>query len=237
MSTSKVTWANKYRHLALAIVLCWYMTPCLGQASLPTTYHRWYVGTQLTSHYYAVIFPSGLPSMSSPNPLQLVAGYQFTPRLAMQISGLYRHRNLEWGGAGTTVTGQPTATKFKHQNWNTAVPVSLRHTLTRQSARRVQVDGALGLSFISIRYTTRQTIEIDGQVTEEYNTAQKATGTYLTGGISGRLGFGKTRRVEAVLDLLVNRNIEQFSTSIYQYLDAPGGLTRAYGLGLRYRFL
>lgn len=222
--------------LSIFLLAC-ISNPCWGQLSATPSYHRLYVGAQLASHLYAVEFPSGSHSMVSPNPFLVMLGYQLSQRWAVQVGSLYRHRSFNTTGTGTTETGQPAVDTFSHQNWNIAIPLGLRYTLTRQSARRIQIDGVAGLSFASTRYFTRITNEVDGQLVAEYYRAQKATGTYLTGGVSGRLGFGKTRRVEAVLDLLVNRNIEQFSKGVYQYLDAPGGLTRAYGLGLRYRFL
>lgn len=131
----------------LCYATCLLSVPFLacGQAAPPAA--RAYVGLGLyTSEYQPISFTRDFYGHRL-LPLQLTLGYQLRPRLAVQASVAYS--GSESGYSKFPSTPQPlpglgddfVVTSARH---NLSVAVLGRYTLTRQAARRLQVDALAG---------------------------------------------------------------------------------------------
>lgn len=208
--------------------------PLLGaaqQAATPT-YGRYYVGLAGYISDYQGVSGNSLRELRAP--VQLTAGYQLLPRLAIQAGVAYKQSTFDYGKL-SFVEQDPQAVIMRHQyfgqaNWyHTALSLLARYTLTRRATHRLQADllGGFALekerSATSYQYTT---FDGTGAV---FSSSTNAYGYHysvglLTAGLSARYRCGS--RFETVLDATLNSPLSR--------LESPPSLAGA--LGLRYRF-
>lgn len=196
---------------------------------------RFYVGLGAYSSSYQSV--SGLPNSHIQVPAQLTAGYQWRPRLAVQLGVAYSGSTYHYTYAGRYYSDliSPTATYRETTGADTrrVASVSLlgRYTLTRKASHHVQFDllGGFGLEQQWYHRRGTQTDSIQSSfVTSSYDSRNANTALVLTLGPSVRYRFGQ--RVELAYDLL-------FSTGLLSNNPYPtGGLTGGQALSLRYRF-
>lgn len=174
--------------------------PLLGAAQ--TTPTRFYVGAGVTIlsnrpfHNY---------SSTQVGPA-LTAGMQFTPRLALQVSGAYTWRNSS-GSYDTYYSGSTPSATFNYESRSKlfTFPLLLRATLT-DPAKPLRVDALFGPMWL--HGTARST----SSITSQGQTYQNISDSYSDNSFSFALGpalrYTLTPRLELALDALVNISLE-----------------------------
>ncbi|MCI1189230.1 outer membrane beta-barrel protein [Hymenobacter sp. DH14] len=198
---------------------------------------RYYVGLAAYSSYFQ---PLGDLSQANRNevrvPLQLVAGYQLRPRLAVQVGVAYSGTTASYATAGRAYSpANPTqGTYFDYNATDTQRRVTLsvlaRYTLTRNAAHRVQFDALGGFTLEHGRTFLRgtQADSVGGAfVVSPFSYHASRTNLLLTAGLGTRLRLSP--RFTLFYDFTLNKNL-----NMPGYL--PGSLTSSSALGLRYRF-
>lgn len=217
-------------HMLLAGLLLG--APCAGVAQ---TFPRYYVGLAAYSSDYQGL--GGGYNRGVRVPVQVVAGYQFRPRLAVQLGVAYSSSSSSYFGMSKYYTGSAAAAspyayfmdEGQSTTRNTSVALLARYSLTRQAAHRFQVDVLGGftlerqrLDFSSTR-TDADSTNTHFAVTQTQNQYRR-TDLLVTAGLSPRFRF--SRHLEAVLDVTLNKALTIQTTRF----------TGATALGLRYRF-
>lgn len=195
---------------------------------------KFYVGLGTYSSQYQSL--SGLYNGRVLVPVQLTAGYQPRPRLAVQLGVVYSGNSNRYDYAGRLYTDPAVpSTYFTDAGRNTARRVSAsaqaRYTLTRTASHHVQFDavGGLGLEHQAYRSNGTRADSTRGSLTTlAYDSRRAYTNVLLILGPSVRYRFGQ--RVDLVYDLLLNSSF--LSNNPYQI----HGFTGSMALGLRYRF-
>ncbi len=216
-------------------------TPLLGHAQTApatTPAPRYYVGLAAYTSYYQSVAGSGRQGDSGfPVPVQLTAGYQLRPRLALELGVAYS------GHTGTLVN------TFSYVDFNTGAPanaqstltirrrrvsasVLARYTLTREPAKRLQFDALGGFTLLhdSYQYRGSQSTDLSGSLqTFPVDRRRAFNDLLLTAGLGVR--YRLAPRLDLNFDFTANRNLTNPDYSNYL-----GGLTGSAALGLRYRF-
>ncbi|MDQ2772754.1 MAG: hypothetical protein M3Y54_19900 [Bacteroidota bacterium] len=207
-------------------------------AAAPAT-PRYYVGLNAyTNFYQPLVQPApGLGSLPVPVQVQLVAGYQLRPRLAVQV-GLA-------GGSSRNPYSYPrypdfpsSTTAYSHEagssTWRgLSASVLARYTLTRQLNHRFQADVLGGFTLVTDALRTRgtRTDSLGGSlVAQSYDRRSSGQLLQLT------LGSSLRYRVLPGLDLNFDLTLNRALTGSRPTPGYFGGLTTAAALGLRYRF-
>ncbi|MDJ0364617.1 outer membrane beta-barrel protein [Hymenobacter sp. H14-R3] len=209
-------------------------SPLLGVAQQATapTYGRYYVGLAAYASDYQGIGGNSFRELRAP--VQLTAGYQLLPRLAVQAGLAYKQDTFDYGTL-SFVEQDPRAIVARHQyfgqaNWyHTSLSLLARYTLTRRATHRLQVDLLGGFTLEKERAATSyQYTTFDGTgavFSSSTNTsAYRYSVGQLTAGLSAR--YRCTPHLDAVLDATLNSPLSR--------LESPPSLAGA--LGLRYRF-
>lgn len=166
-------------------------------------------------------------------PVQLTAGYQLRPRLALELGVAYSGRTTTYAYEGYYSSG---GTPYYYQRSNTAtsrttsVSALARYTLIRQPAHRLQVDALGGFTLLHRNYYSRgfEGDDLSGSLqTKPFTVRSASTDLLLTAGRG--LRYRLTPRFELNFDLATNYNL----TSPTVHND---GFTGSSALGLRYRF-
>lgn len=213
--------------------------PLPGQAQTapdPAPAPRFFVGLAAYRSYYQPLEgrPPGVTGF--PVPLQLTAGYQLRPRLAVQVGLAYSGSSYAYEGSGYFYNlDRPQGTYYRYSgksNIRTAsASVLARYTLTRKPEHRLQFD-ALGGFTLEYRRGADQGTYIDsvGGTRNEspYNNRGSDNALLLTAGLGTR--YRLHPRFDLTLDLLLNRTLTSPIYSSYQE-----GITGSAALGLRYR--
>jgi hypothetical protein len=203
-----------------------------AQSIAPTPTQRYYVGLAAYSSKYQNIGGNSFRDLRVP--VQVTAGYQLKPRLAVQVGVAYSQSVFDY-------SKQPSAdyppgsliiadSHFGKSTWrHTSVSVLGRYTLTRQPTHRLQADVLGGIVLEKERYNIAYQYTTIDSTNAVYSSSQTTGGyTYaiwlLTAGLSTR--YQISRHFEAVLDATVNARFGSLTT--------PPSLSGA--LGLRYRF-
>ena len=196
---------------------------------------RFYAGLSAYSSFYQSL--GGLSRGNSVPvrlPVQLVAGYQLRPRLAVQVGIAYSGVTDSYFGVSRYYSAaNPSGVFFQYNGSSTArstsVSVLARYTLTRNPAHRFQVDalGGFGLEHGSYRNRGTQSDSLAGRLeTTSYDHTQAQNNLLLTAGFGARYRLGQ--HFELTYDFTVNKALSGYG---YEH-----GLTGSQALGLRYRF-
>jgi hypothetical protein len=209
-----------------------------AQSIAPVPAPRYYVGLAAYSSSYQPLGGSYYRSLRLP--IQLTAGYQLRPRLAVQVGVAYSGESYDYFDAGRYYTTSGAAAspyayyefQGRNQERNTSVALLARYTLTRQPQHRFQADLLGGLTLERERYNALATRTYRDStrtnvVTANSDDTVRNNNLLLTVGASARYRFG--RHLEAVLDYTLNRRLADTR-------DRYNALTSATALGLRYRF-
>ena len=166
--------------------------------------------------------------------MQLTAGYQLRPRLALELGAAYSGRTGTYAFDGAFYS--PTGTSYYAQYSRTfteritSVSALARYTLTRRPDHRLQVDALGGFTLVHRNVYSRgfegndlsgslQTVPFD--VRDAYNDLLLTAGVGLRYRLSPRLALN--------FDITTNRNMTCPTT----FND---GFSGGAALGLRYRF-
>ena len=215
--------------------------PALAQTApdAPAT-PRFYVGLGAYSSYYQ---PLGHASAGSFDynfrlPVQLTAGYQLCPRLAVQGGIAYSSAAYHYGQFfSITAPGQTPFyydTDGTDTRKQTSVSALARYTLTANPAHRLQFD-ALGGFTLEHLYSRNQGTRIDNSqaapTTRAYDFSLTRNTLLLTGGVGTR--YRLNRHFELTYDFMVNKALNDNRTYGSSMANI---LTSSQALGLRYRF-
>lgn len=221
--------------VALASLLA--ATPLLSsaQATAEAPTPRYYVGLAAYSSAYQGL--GGNAYRGGPRiPVQVTAGYQLRPRLAVQVGVAYSGISYSTFGISRYFPSQgyPAGVYFDYSNKskerNTSVALLARYTLTRQPAHRLQVD-VLGGATLEVQHYAYSTVSSDSSrvpVVYRYDESGTNLAYLVTAGPSVRYRFG--RHLDAVLDFTLNYDFD------HSHRPNSSVLTGATALGLRYRF-
>ena len=213
--------------------------PALAQpappAPAPAPTPRYYVGLAAYSSFYQPLFRPAV--VQGRVPVQLVAGYQLRPRLAVQVglAGSSSHRDYAYAGPAYYASGQPAT--FQHEEGTTtwrglSASVLGRYTLTRQLHHRFQADllGGFTLETGEARNRGTRADSLGGSlVAQPYDHRASEQLLLLT------LGSSLRYRVLPGLDLNSDFTLNRAITGPGAW-QLPLGLSTATALGLRYRF-
>ncbi|GAB3863978.1 hypothetical protein GCM10028824_00910 [Hymenobacter segetis] len=214
--------------------------PTLAQTATETpAAPRFYIGLGAYSSYYQLLGGQSL-AFNSPVrvPVQLTAGYQLRPRLAVQLGVAYSGSTAHFASVGRYYDpANPTRGTYFDYNAtstlrNASVSVLARYTLTRNPAHRVQFDALGGFTLehgSGYERGTRADSLGGALVVSPYGYRTSRNTLLLTAGIGTRYRLG--RHFELTYDFTLNKALTNDSpTGQFQ------GLTRSSALGLRYRF-
>jgi len=169
-------------------------------------------------------------------PVQAVVGYQWRPRLAVQLGFAYSGNRVTYDSRNDYyIVGMPTSYRIGTYSERSATTSLLaRYTLTRKLQHRFQADALGGIKFEYSRYrdagttTTYQAIPD----TTPYNNSSTYTNTLLSLGPS--LRYRVVSRLDVVYDLTFDLPLGgNFSNSYY---GNDRSLQATMALGLRYHF-
>jgi hypothetical protein len=209
------------------------IAPLLAQAQTTETVAapRFYVGLAAYSSYYQRAGHQNFGGIQLP--VQLTAGYQWRPRLAVQVGVAYSRFSNPYSYLGYYYpTPAGTEQRYYQRNGrattnNTSVAVLGRYTLTRQPAHRVQFDLLGGFTLEHGSYRDRGTTT-DSTQAGSYDKQYSSNSLLFTFGPSVRFRLHKS--LELFSDYTFN--VRLAATEAYQ----PERVTTAGSLGLRYRF-
>lgn len=215
-----------------------FFTVALGGLLLSTALPARAQTTPATPHFYVGLgaYHSNYQNLATRQgttgfrvPVQLVAGYQLRPRLALELGAAYSGRTSTYAYEAYYVdaSGQP----FYYQSRSTttvrttAVSALARYTLTRRAARRLQFDGLGGFGLVHATGNERGTYTDDfsGSLqTQTFARRGSSSNWLLTVGLATR--YRLSSRCELNFDVATNRDLT--------YRDFIGSAA----LGVRYRF-
>ena len=191
---------------------------------------RFYVGLAAYSSYYQPL--SGGAYRSTRLPFQVTAGYQWRPRLAIQVGLAYSGVSNSYSYTGSAnLYGAYFDANGRATQRNTSTSLLARYTLTRKPEHRLQFDVLGGFTWERSSYRdsgTRADSVQSSLVTSDYDNHQTINRLLLTIGPSVRYRFGQ--HLEVFYNFLIDTNL--VSSQYYQIQ----GITTGSALGLRYRF-
>ncbi|MGY3087795.1 hypothetical protein ACVWYF_000821 [Hymenobacter sp. UYAg731] len=210
----------------------------------PSAAPRFYIGLGAYSSYYQQV---GNSSLGLDNrfrlPVQLTAGYRFSPRLAGQVGVAYSTDQSRYGqtivySSPTPGTPSPyTSTEGHISQWQTSISALARYTITADPAHRLQFDALGGFTLEHRRSANQgtQTNASQGTSTTNNYDVNFTQNTYLlTGGVGAR--YRLSRRVELTYDFTVNKALNNNNNVFGTAITGINTLTTSQALGLRYRF-
>ena len=206
-----------------------------GHGPLP----RFYVGLAAYSSYYQPLGGQPMGTTGFRVPVQLTAGYQLRPRLAVQLGVAYSGSTSTYSNLGYQYIYTGTRpTYYNYENTQTvrrtSVSALARYTLTRNPAHRLQFDalGGIGLEHGSGYSRGSQSDSLSGSLqTTNYSFRGTQNVLVLTLGASAR--YRLNPRFELNFDLTTNYAV---ADEVRTYVKSLQGFTGSAALGLRYRF-
>ncbi|MDO7853802.1 outer membrane beta-barrel protein [Hymenobacter convexus] len=226
--------------LALGALLL--AAPVLGHAQTSpatdaTAAPRFYVGLGAYSSYYQRFGREYLGTGAQVRvPVQLTAGYQLRPRLAVQLGVAYSGISQDYATAyyvyyTMNAPAGYTESKGAYTSRRTSVSALARYTLTRNLSHRLQFDALGGLTLErssshskGIRSDSVQNTFVTAPY--DYRYAQNNLVLSLGAGVCYRIA----PRFDLTYDLLLNGGVWSDQSYLYK------GLSFSNALGLRYRF-
>jgi opacity protein-like surface antigen len=194
------------------------------------------VGLAAYSSFYQPI--GGRPQVSGfPVPLQLTAGYQLRPRLAVQAGVAYSGSTRSYDFEYYSIADPAGPPRYHHHTGtstirNTSVSLLARYTLTRNPAHRVQFDALGGATLEHFSGYSRGT-DTQGFVgsleSNDFSNRYSHSILLLTAGAGVR--YRLTPRFDLNLDYTLNHPLLTASSHFW-----PSALTGTAALGVRYRF-
>ena len=223
-----------YSRLALGLLLA---AP-LGSLAQPTetapaATPRFYVGLGAYHSNFQNVWNRRPGDTGFRVPVQLTAGYQVRPRLALELGVAYSGRTSHYAYEGyyydATGNGFNNNYTLASTGRTTTASALARYTLTRKPAHRLQVDVLGGFTLVhgSYYYRGSDTNDLSGTPETTPFSVRGANNDFLlTAGLG--LRYRVAPRLELSFDLTTNRNLSHPNTF--------NGYTGSAALGLRYRF-
>ncbi|MDO7848090.1 outer membrane beta-barrel protein [Hymenobacter sp. M29] len=232
----------RYPRLALGALLV--AAPLLSPAQTapsapdPAPTPRFYVGLGAYSSYYQRLGREyiGTSAENVRVPLQLTAGYQLRPRLAVQVGVAYSGISQNYASAYYVYYSPNNPASYAeasgtYTNRRASVSALARYTLTRNLAHRLQFDalGGLSLEHSSSRSKGIRSDSLQNTfTTAPYDYRSSFNNLVLSVGAGVRYRIAP--RFELTYDLLLNGGVWSDQSYLYK------GLSTSNALGLRYRF-
>ncbi|WP_218779807.1 outer membrane beta-barrel protein [Hymenobacter crusticola] len=153
---------------------------------------RFYGGVQAFVSSFPIFYPGATNSyLTYSGPVELLAGYRFAPRWAMQVGWIGTRKVYHDGNHYVDpTTGGDVVNMSREDRRNTAIPVLMRYSLTRKMAHRVQFDVLAGVTLVHASYERRATRLVDEQLVFDDRKVNKATNIALCIGPSIRYSLG-----------------------------------------------
>jgi Outer membrane protein beta-barrel domain len=228
------------RTLSLAFGVLLFVTALPGRAQTapaePAEPPRFYVGLAAYHSNYQNLGSWRQSDTGFRVPMQLTAGYQLRPRLALELGVAYSGRTTTYAYDGyyyDYTTGTPTASYFQYSNTmtgrTTSVSALARYTFTRRATRRLQADILGGFTLVHRNFHSRGSERNDfsgSSQTVPFDYRGTTTDLLLTAGLG--LRYRLSPRFGLNFDITTNRNLSR--------PDTYRGFTGSAALGLRYRF-
>ncbi|MBD2720568.1 outer membrane beta-barrel protein [Hymenobacter armeniacus] len=198
---------------------------------------RFYVGLAAYHSNYQNLLSSRNGDTGFRVPVQLTAGYQLRPRLALELGAAYSGstQSFTYDAQYFVNAGGPGPTYYTYAYSNTttlrttSVSALARYTLTRKPEHRFQVDALGGLTLIHRSYYSRGTGGDDSSGTFQtapYSYRGALDDLLLTAGLG--LRYRLTPHVGLKFDFATNHDLMHWGT-YYQF-------TGSAALGVQYRF-
>ncbi|ALW85713.1 hypothetical protein AUC43_11815 [Hymenobacter sedentarius] len=210
----------------------------LAQTTDPAPAPRFYVGLGAYSSYYQHLGNRGFLGGGVQVPVQLTVGYQWRPRLAVQVGLAYSGMSHSYSNSGyfyDYASGSPvlrySEMSGRYTGRNASLSVLARYTLTRNPAHRLQFDALGGLTLEHRASSSRGTRSDSVQssfVASPYGYQYSQNTLLLTLGMGAH--YRITPRFELNYDFTINRAVAP------GYYLTNSFLTHTNALGLRYRF-
>lgn len=219
-----------YSRLALGLLLA----PPLHSFAQPpdaAPAHRFYVGLAAYHSNYQNLGSWRQGDAGFRLPVQLTAGYQLRPRLALELGVAYSGRTTTYAYEGYYYNSSIAPANYQYRNTTTerttSVAALARYTLTRRPTHRLQVDVLGGGTLLHRNYYSRgfQGDDLSGSFqTTPFAQRGSFNDVLLTGGLG--LRYRLSPRFALNFDLTTNYNLS----------NSYHGFTGSAALGLRYRF-
>lgn len=215
-------------HFSVSLGLLLAAAPLAAQAqtTAPPAPH-FYVGL---AAYASNFLPFGHGWQSGmPVPLQATAGYQLSPRWAVEASFAYAGRSNRYSQTLYEVTPSHTVLPYSYagdfRQQLTTTSALARYTLTRNAAHRLRFDALGGLAWVHNAYASSYTR------TDTAGVSTSEAGGYRTNNLLLNLGLGAryrlAPRLEATYSFLLGVPLAGYNV---------GGPHPSMALGLQYRF-
>ena len=197
---------------------------------------RYYVGLGAYSSFYQQIGSRRTGNTGFAVPLQLTAGYQLSPRVAVQLAVAYSGRTYDQSYLYYNLSTPPPYSGYeatgKSTDRYTSASALVRYTITHDLTKRLQFDALGGVGFEHAQSHGRGTQSITSLGTTQtgpYDFSSSRNTLLLTAGVGIR--YRLSSRFELTGDFTVNRAL----TTPHGY-NPNTQLTGAQSLGVRYRF-
>ena len=225
--------------LALSMLLLSAARPARAQSTEAPPEPKFYVGLGAYSSFYQPLArqSSGFLGGSGGRrlPVQLTAGYQLRPRLAVQVGLAYSEATVRYAYAGRVYGNGPDGyVDYRSTITSRGLSASLlgRYTLTRNATHRLQFDALGGFAIEHTSHFDRgtQADSLGGTAQLQPFARRYAEFNLLaTCGLSTR--YRLSPRFDLALDVLLSHSF--IGPTIHQ---GPFGLASSQALGLRYMF-
>lgn len=235
----------RFLSIALGGLLLGAAFPALAQTSAEApAAPRYYVGLGAYSSFYQQIGSRRTGTTGFAVPLQLTAGYQLSPRVAVQVAVAYSGHtydqnysfyNLSTSPPYPVTSGYEAAGKSTDRY--TSASALVRYTLTHDPTKRLQFDalGGFGLEHAQSHGHGTQSTTSQGTVqTSDYDITYSHNTLLFTAGVGIR--YRLSSRFELTSDLTVNKALNNKNNVFGNAVNGTNVLTGAQSLGVRYRF-
>jgi hypothetical protein len=201
-----------------------------AQATDPTPAPHFYAGLGVYSSSHQNL---GSWGNGARIPVQALVGYQWRPRLAVQLGVAYNGNRYSYDNSQYTYTGSAPINYSlgTYTERSTTTSLLVRYTLTRKLQHRFQAD-LLGGAKFEYTYSRDTGAYIDNTPPTPTSTPFNYTSTYNTTLLS--LGASLRYRVVSRLEAVYDFTLDQPITNRYTYYGLRP--TASMALGLRYRF-